>query len=469
MAINNLIFIFVFLPVCTGLYYLLKDNFKPLALFVISLLFFAFNSPGFLIIFIILLVANVALGRCINSPKSSKALKTALLVSGIVLDASVLVFYKYIGLILPDTSFAADNSFLSGLLLFPVGLSFFTFKEISYLCDVYTGKIKLGNDATKDILYISFFPQLQSGPISRYSDMEFERSISLVSEGVYRFLTGFCKKVLIADVLSKVTNEIFNADISVISAPYAWLGAICWSLELYYDFSGYSDMAIGISNIFGYKCPENFSYPYTTDSISKFWRKWHITLGSWFRDYIYIPMGGSRCNNKWRVYVNLLVVWLVTGFWHGISLNFFLWGIGYFVLISFEKLTGLPDRFKHTFAKIIYRIFVLFCIILLWVVFRCSDMSTCGEYIFHMLSPSAGNPEYDIRFAYLLKSYGIFIVSGIALSTPIIPFISRKADNCKPLRIIKTIISPVVIFSLFILALSFVSSGINNPFAYANF
>ena len=228
-------------------------------------------------------------------------------------------------------------------------------------------------------------------------------------------------------------------------------------------------MAIGVSNMFGYECGENFIYPYTTDSVSRFWRKWHISLGLWFRDYIYIPLGGSRCPNKLRICFNLLVVWLLTGLWHGTTLNFVVWGLLYFLLIAFEKLTGLPDKFRTKVGKGLYRVFTLVFIAVLWVIFRCRDIVSAFEFIKHMFVPAQGVPEMNIRAAYLLRYYGLFLVLAVLFCTPVIPWLSRKADEHKWSASVKNVLTPILVFALFVVAVSFVVNGINDPFAYANF
>lgn len=467
MYINSIVFIFLFLPLSAGVYYLLKDKYKQAALLLLSLLFYTLNSLSFLPVLFALMAMDIILGMKMSSGKAGRKSRVIMLVSGITVNTAVLVLYKFIGEF--SAGIPSDNFFLSGLLTFPIGLSFFVFKGISYLSDVYTGKIVPDRELTGDLLYLSFFPQIQSGPISRRSDMVFKgNSIITVSEGIYRFMTGFCKKVLLADILALASNAVFDADTSMISPFCAWLAAICWSLELYYDFSGYSDMAIGVTKIFGYDCPENFEYPYTTDSVSGFWRKWHITLGAWFRDYVYIPLGGSRCS-KARCCFNLLAVWLLTGFWHGTSLNFIVWGLGHFVLILFEKLTGLPKRIRSRFGKAIYRVVVLLEINFLWVIFRCRDLKQGLGFIASMVFPGQYSQMWDKRALYILQNNKLFIIAGILLCIPIVPFINKLCEKHKALGTTVAVIRPVLIFTLFVLSLSFVVSGINNPFAYANF
>lgn len=452
MSITSTIFLFCFLPIALVLYYIVGKRVKEYVLLFVSLFFYACGSAEFLVVFLIAVSLTVCLGRLLFALDDSKVLyRRLILTAGILLNASLLVFCKY------STRFD----------LLPLGLSFFTFKAISYLADIY--KIVISDmPVVHDALYLSFFGQIQAGPLSRYEEMKYDASFNKFSEGVFRFFIGFAKKILLADTLSKISTEIFSAGADSLTLSYAWLGAIAYSLELFFDFAGYSDMAIGLTKMFGYDCRENFIYPYMTESVSKFWRRWHITLSEWFRDYVYIPLGGSRTSRKWQVYFNLLVVWVLTGIWHGTSGNFILWGLGYFVLISFERLTGLPNKFKSRFGKIIYRVFSLIFIIIEWVMFRSSGISAGIQYIKHMIVPTA-NSLSDFRALFIIKEYGIFLAVSILLCFPIYPMLEKNFEDGSKKELLFNAISLVIVFVCFIMALSFVISGQNNPFAYANF
>lgn len=269
-------------------------------------------------------------------------------------------------------------------------------------------------------------------------------------------------------MLSNITTEVFKASLDNVSTSYLWLGSICYSLQLYYDFAGYSDMAIGISEMFGYGCIENFNYPYMTESVSKFWRRWHISLSEWFRDYIYIPLGGSRTTQKWRVYFNLFVVWLLTGIWHGANWTFIVWGLDYFVLIAFERMTKLPDRISSTIGKLIYRVFTLMFVNFQWVLFNSVDINTGFRFIKHMLVYQS-NDISSIRALFLMKDYLFFIIIAVVLCFPIVPWMRKKVSDNKHKLMVFEIVEYSVIVVAFVLALSFVVAGQNNPFAYANF
>lgn len=325
-------------------------------------------------------------------------------------------------------------------------------------------------DLAQSVMYLSFFGQVQSGPISRYElfDSEKYSPKSNLHDGIVRFMIGFSKKVILADVLSNVTIEVFDRTYAV-SPSLVWLGAICYSLQLFYDFSGYSDMAIGIGNMLGYECPENFVYPYMTKSVAEFWRRWHISLGSWFRDYVYIPMGGSRVG-KWRLYFNLLTVWILTGIWHGAGWNFIIWGFGYFVLIAFEKTMKLPERLPNCWWKWGYRILTLLFINFQWVLFRCDGMAKGILYIKTMF----GFVQEDVfipstRAAFLLKDYVFFIIIALIFSIPVVKFLENLCKKNVKSAVIYEILSSIFIVTAFIVALSFIVSGQNSPFLYGNF
>lgn len=472
MSFTSTDFLFLFLPVSLLAYYLAGKRIREYVLVIISMIFYAYASADFILLLMFSIIVNVLLGR--NMRKFSSKDKKAALIIGIIFNAAILIYYKYANFALSTFAKITHMDVKLLNLLMPLGVSFFTFKSISYLIDVYHETADLSKSPIHDVLYLSFFGQIISGPLSRYNDMDNQEIIAKsgserfnhFSEGVYRFIIGFNKKVLIADVLSNITNEIFSTPIENLATSLAWLGSICYSMQLFFDFAGYSDMAIGLSKMFGYDCEENFIYPYMTESVSKFWRRWHISLSSWFRDYIYIPMGGSR-TKKQRIYINLLVVWLLTGFWHGASWNFVVWGLGYFVLIAFERLTKLPEKIKSKPGKIVYRVFTLLFINFEWVIFRLERISNGFGYIKRMLIVSS-TPFVNERFLFLLKDYFVFVLFAILLCFPVIPFLEKKSDS-KVYKNVFGFISIAVNLMLFIWAISFIIGGQNHPFAYADF
>lgn len=465
-----------FLPVTLAVYYFSRDSIKEYVLLAFSFLFYACGSLEFLLLFSVSAIITVCLGRAIASYRERKGLARFLLLIGIIWNVAMLCYYKYLDFGLSIVSQVTHTDITLRHLALPMGISFFTFKAISYLADVYTGKAILAENPAHDVLYLSFFAQIQSGPLSRYNEMgkrlwDGEKGGNAkfhhFSNGVYRFLVGLNKKVILANVLANITTEVFAAEAGSVSTLYLWLGSICYTMQLFFDFAGYSDMAIGLSEMFGYGCMENFNYPYMTESVAKFWRRWHISLSSWFRDYIYIPLGGSRCK-KWRVYLNLLVVWTLTGIWHGAAWNFILWGVGYFVLIAFEKATGLPDRLRSKVGKFIYRVFTLLFVNFQWVMFNSTSLRSGASFIKHMMIYTP-NALADKRALFLMKDNWFFILSAMLLCFPIVPWIEKKLENRKKaLGVFQVIIGIIVALSA-VWALSFIISGQNNPFAYANF
>jgi alginate O-acetyltransferase complex protein AlgI len=296
-----------------------NDNLKEYVLLGFSLLFYAVGSLNFILLFVIVILFTICTGRMMNKVKKPY-MRKLLLLPGIAVPMITLIYFKYHGFMISTLFGSQDDSGVMQSVLIPLGISFFTFKIISYLCDIYRGNAVLHANPIHDALYLSIFTQIQSGPLTRYPDFQLlEQSnepkfrFDNFSDGVFRFLIGFNKKILLADTLAKITAEVFATPVTDYSISYAWLGSICFSLQIYYDFSAYSDMAIGLTKMFGFKCAENFHFPYMTESVTKFWRRWHISLSQWFRDYVYIPLGGSRSKQKIRVYFNLLIVWILTG------------------------------------------------------------------------------------------------------------------------------------------------------------
>ena len=471
MSLTGLLFLFVFLPTALILYYVLPDALKEYLLFALSILFYAIGSPGFAILFLLVILANVLLGRVMQKLTRQPA-RRILLIMGIVLDAGILIYYKYTDFAISTVNSILGSDFGLMRLALPLGISFFTFKAISYLADIYTRKAQLAGNPVHDLVYLSFFGQILSGPLTRYNDMTCQQSgagdrFDLFSEGVTRFLIGFNKKVLLANVLANITNEVFATPVSDYSTLYAWLGSITYSLQLFFDFAGYSDMAIGLSNMFGYNCMENFRYPYMTESVAGFWRRWHISLSEWFRDYIYIPLGGSRAKKKWRVFFNLLVVWVFTGIWHGAMWTFVAWGLGYFVFISFERLTGLPKRLSGP-GKGLYRIVALIFINCQWILFR-SDHILSGLRFIKRLFVYHANSMTDLRILFLFREYAVFLAGAFILCFPLFPWLEKKLLVHEKGHVVYQTLLSIFLLASFIWAVSFVVAGQNNPFAYANF
>ena len=479
MGITDLKFLFIFLPFSLIVYFLSSNKVKGNVLIILNFIFYSIYSVNYIFLFCFEVIITVFLGRRLIKTISTTYRK-ALLAIGISINIGLLAYYKYSGIIYPDIDRVTNASFNLDNFVLPMGISFFTFKAVSYLIDIYKNKIVLTELLSYDILYLSFFGQVQSGPLTRYNEMKndsldtkelsnpsVQERIDLFSEGVYRFLIGFNKKMLLVSVLANISNEVFSTPFDNFSTALAWLGSLSFSLQLYYDFSGYSDMAIGLTKMFGYNCAENFNYPYLTKSISEFWRRWHISLGTWFRDYIYIPLGGSH-NGTWSFIFNLFIVWILTGIWHGSSWNFIVWGLGYFILILIEKLNNIPERISSFFPILIYRLFTLIFINLGWVIFRSNNLESGIQFIQKMFIYKS-NPVPDFRTLYLIKGNFMFIIMAVIFCFPVVTWVSScLVQNSKCITIFDSI-KAIITIALFIWAISFIVAGQNNPFIYANF
>ena len=443
-------------------------------LLVMSLGFYAWGEPRFVPIMIGSIIFNYALAIAIDRLRHMKALSKALLIFCVAGNLGLLVTYKYL-------DFIIDNINLFGLglpaanIVLPLGISFFTFQAMSYVIDVYRGDVPVQKKPHYVGLYISFFPQLIAGPIVRYSTIKEQIENRCVTfeqfgEGVKRFLVGFSKKMLLANNMALIADRAFAMPDAERSVVYAWIGAIAYTFQLLFDFSGYSDMAIGLGKMFGFRFLENFNYPYMSKSISEFWQRWHISLGKWFRDYVYFPLGGSRVKSKARLVINLFVVWTLTGAWHGASWNFILWGALYFVLIVFEKLTGCPKKFKSSFAINLYRAFTLLCIIGGRVLFRAADIKAAVKYGLSMFG-LRGNAIFSADVIVAFREYWVFLIAAALCSTELFVHIRAYLDNSagRNLRIAANALTVGVYVFFFFWAVSFIILGSHNPFIYFNF
>jgi len=381
------------------------------------------------------------------------------------LDFSIKIVNKLFGKELP----------LKGIAL-PIGISFFTFQALSYVIDVYRGTVKVQKNPLYVALYISFFPQLIAGPIVRYSTIESQIlhrdcNLEMISEGAKRFMLGFGKKVILANNLALVVNNTFGCeDFTKANALYLWLGSLCFSLQIYYDFSGYSDMAIGLGKMFGFKFEENFNHPYIAKSVTDFWRRWHISLSQWFRDYVYIPLGGGRC--PWYRHIfNLFIVWMLTGIWHGADYTFIVWGLGYFIILLIEKYFVKPDTKKSIVFKVFWRIITLVSVNILWVMFNSKSLHHGIYYIKGMLGLYGNSFSFNEDIMYDLRQYGCFMVLALLFATPIAKVIGNKVLTIKNEKVKKTInvAMPIIYGLAFLWGVSFLILGAHNPFIYFNF
>ncbi|MGI5892419.1 MAG: MBOAT family O-acyltransferase [Bacillota bacterium] len=469
MLFSSTTFIFCFLPIVMFVYFIILAKapilVKNAFLLASSLFFYAWGEPKFVLVVIASMLFNWLAGVLVNKWRDNRKLTNLIIVLILLFNGGLLFIYKYLTFTLTTISQVTGATFTIPQIVLPIGISFFTFQAISYVLDVRKGIVEVQKNPLYLMLYISLFPHSIAGPIVRYKTIaeqikERKPRFDDLSYGISRFIVGLSKKTLIADNMAIVADKAFALGASDLSMSFAWLGALAFMFQIYFDFSGYSDMAIGLARIFGFRFDENFNYPYIAKSISGFWRRWHISLSSWMRDYIYFPLGGSRVKSHFRLIFNLLMVWMFTGIWHGANWTFLLWGIFYFVFITIEKVTGFEQKMPSIWQHVYTLIVVLFG----WVLFRAADLSQAVSYIQTMLGLS-GNIPIDKYTLFYLKEYGIFYIIGALASLPIIPAIRKKITNIRILNIPLT----VILLSLFIFSVSFIIKGNYNPFIYFKF
>ena len=477
MLFSSNIFIFIFLPMVIFIYYIIlkrSRKYQNIFLCIASLFFYAWGEPRFVLIMILSIFVNWEFGLLIDEHRQSKYIKL-LLAADIAFNIVIIFIFKYLMFTVENINLMFSTEIKMNDIALPIGISFFTFQAISYVVDVYRKKGEAQRNLLNVGLYISFFPQLIAGPIVRYETVAYQityrkESFDDFSYGVVRFITGLGKKVIIANNMAVVADKAFEL-IQIheggqgLTMGMAWIGAIAYTLQIFFDFSGYSDMAIGLGKMFGFHFMENFNYPYVSKSATEFWRRWHISLSTWFRDYVYIPLGGSRVK-KSRHVLNLLIVWLCTGIWHGANWTFIIWGLMYFVLQLFEKTTGLDRDSEHRTVNILKHIYIMFFVVLGWVVFRADDLNMAWEYMKYMFGFNGINGGNSIGLFYL-REYGIFFALGIIFSLPIAPKVSDKIMRKN--NIIISVIYAFMMLGVFLISISYIVKGSYNPFIYFNF
>ena len=469
MVFTSLVFLFLFLPVTLGLYYLVGEKLKNIVLLLASLFFYAWGEPVYILLMIISIIFNYIFG--LNVSKPNKINNNIWLIISVIFNIGLLFVFKYTGFILYNFDKIFKLNINIPYIALPLGISFFTFQALSYVIDIYKKDTEPQTNILDLALYISLFPQLVAGPIVRYQTIneqinKRQHSIEKFGDGVNRFIIGLSKKVLISNPLGEMVDMIFAQPITSMSTLTAWIGVVAYALQLFFDFGGYSDMAIGLGKMFGFDFLENFNYPYISKSVSEFWRRWHISLGSWFRDYVYIPLGGSR-KGLIRTYINLFVVWFLTGFWHGASWTFIMWGLYFGLLIAIEK--AFLEKILSKLWKPISHIYLLFAVSLGWVLFRAESLSYAIKYIMVMLNINSSVLVDNASMAYL-NDKGYLIIIGIILSTPLLKILSQKIKNKKIMEniFVYSIQGICITIILFIITVQLVNSTYN-PFLYFRF
>ncbi len=464
MLFSSIPFLFYFLPCVLILYFISPKQLKNTVLLISSLIFYAWDRPKFALLMIAAIVSGYIFGLLIEKFRG-KPMSKVFLVLSVGSSLAVLGIFKYTDFFISTFNSVSGLAVpLTGIAL-PVGISFYTFQILSYTVDVYRGDVAAQKNPINLAAYVAMFPQLIAGPIVRYSDIEKqlvkrEHNFDATAQGMRRLVIGLAKKILIANALGELC-DVFRAsdDKSVL---FYWLYAIAFTLHIYFDFSGYSDMAIGMGKMFGFDFLENFDYPYISKSVTEFWRRWHMSLGTWFRDYVYIPLGGNRVSKiKW--FRNIFVVWFLTGFWHGAAWNFIVWGLYFAVLLLLEKLWLKKYLDK---SKVFSHIYVMLLVIISFVIFNATDMGEAFRYIGGMFG-FGGVPAYSAEWLYYLRSYAVVIVMAIIGATPLPKKVAAKFSE-KSEKLFN-IVEPVVLVGLLIVMTAYLVDGSFNPFLYFRF
>ena len=463
MLFTSISFLYYFLPLVLIVYFIVPKKYKNLVLLLFSLLFYFYGEPKYILLMLFeILVAYI--GAILIDKYKDKSILILTLFIHIIL----LVIFKYTDFFISNINNIFNTNFKLLNIALPIGISFYTFQIISYVIDVYRGKVKVQKNFLKLATYVSLFPQLIAGPIVRYEVIEDEldnrkHSFENFALGTRRFTIGLAKKVLIANMLGELCTKFDLVDER--SIVFYWIFAISYMLQIYFDFSAYSDMAIGLGRIFGFHFLENFNYPYISKSITEFWRRWHISLGSWFRDYVYIPLGGNRVS-KIKFLRNILIVWLLTGIWHGASWNFIIWGLLFGILLIIEKLW--LNKILDKLPNIIKRIYVLFIVMISFIIFNANTMNTAWHNIIGLFGINK-EPFINTYTIYYIKSYLPILIVAIIASIPICKNIIEKLKKNNLINNIINILEPFYIIILLLLVTAYLIDSSYNPFLYFRF
>ena len=465
MLFTSISFLYYFLPALIIIYFITPKKYKNIILLIASLLFYFYGEPKYVFLMIaeiiIAYIGAILIDKYKNQSKN-------ILITTLFIHVFLLIIFKYTDFIIQTINDISNANIKLLNIALPIGISFYTFQIISYIIDVYNGKVNVQKNIIKLATYVSLFPQLVAGPIVRYQTVEKElddrvHSFNNFAYGIRRFTIGLAKKVLIANALGELCSKAFLADEKTI--VFFWIFGISYMLQLYFDFSAYSDMAIGLGRIFGFHFPENFNYPYISKSITEFWRRWHISLSTWFKDYVYIPLGGNR-EGKYKQIRNILIVWLLTGIWHGANWTFLIWGLLFGIILIIEKL--FLNKFMEKLPSFIRRIYVLFIVMILFIIFNSDNMSvalTNIKGLFGMNEEAFVN-DYTLHY---LKSYLPVLIIALLGSTPFIKILIDKLRKNKYVNNIINILEPILIVVILVVVTSYLIDNSYNPFLYFRF
>lgn len=463
MVFASITFLYYFLPMFLILYFVVPKKYKNIVLLIFSFIFYFYGEPKYILLMLIEVLFSYFMTLSLENNKSKRLL-------GIIISFHIflLCVFKYFNFIITNINsiFGGNISLLN--IVLPIGISFYTFQIISYEVDVYRGKVKASKSLIDYMTYVFLFPQLIAGPIVRYETISKElksRKVTLedFSYGVNRFIIGLFKKVVIANNIGELCNILNNS--SEVSVLLYWVLGISFMLQIYFDFSGYSDIAIGIGRMIGFKFPENFNYPYIANSVTDFWRRWHMTLSSWFRDYVYIPLGGNRVSTLKHIR-NILVVWMLTGLWHGASWNFIIWGIYFGVILIIEKYC--LNKVLEKLPRVIRNIYAMFIVMISFIIFSSDDISSALVAIKGLFSFSSLKFSNDF-IIYYIRSYGIILIGGLMLCTPLIKNVINKLRENKILNYIINIFEVIILVLVLVIITSMLIDSSYNPFLYFRF
>lgn len=467
MLFSSISFIYYFLPFVLILYFIVPKKIKNLVLFISSMVFYFYGEAMYTFIMLGAIFITYISGLLMAKFENTKYKKIFCIFS-IISSLGLLVLFKYIDFFIVNINNLFGLNIVLLKLIMPIGISFYVFQLISYIIDIYKGTAKVQKSFLKLATYVSLFPQLIAGPIVRYETIEKEleernSTIEDISYGIFRFIIGLSKKILIANILGELCNKFFETTEK--SIVFYWIYGISYSLQIYFDFSAYSDMAIGLGRIFGFHFLENFNYPYISKSITEFWRRWHISLGSWFRDYVYIPLGGNR-KGKVKLLRNIFIVWFLTGFWHGANWNFIVWGLIFGIILTIEKL--FLNNIIKKLPSILQRVYVLFIVMISFIIF---DSENIRQAIFNIIGLFGANGENFINqeTIYYLKSYCIVLIIAIIGATPTVKIVIEKLKLNRQISKVINLFEPLVLMALLIIITAYLVDNSYNPFLYFRF
>ena len=465
MLFTSISFLYYFLPALIIIYFITPKKYKNIILLIASLLFYFYGEPKYVFLMIaeiiIAYIGAILIDKYKNQSKN-------ILITTLFIHVFLLIIFKYTDFIIQTINDISNANIKLLNIALPIGISFYTFQIISYIIDVYNGKVNVQKNIIKLATYVSLFPQLVAGPIVRYQTVEKEldnrvHSFNNFAYGIRRFSVGLAKKVLIANALGELCSKAFLADEKTVF--FFWIFGISYMLQLYFDFSAYSDMAIGLGRIFGFHFPENFNYPYISKSITEFWRRWHISLSTWFKDYVYIPLGGNR-EGKYKQIRNILIVWLLTGIWHGANWTFLIWGLLFGIILIIEKIW--LNKFMEKLPSFIRRIYVLFIVMILFIIFNSDNMSVALTNIKGLFGMNGEAFVNDYTLHYL-KSYLPVLIIALLGSTPFIKILIDKLRKNKYVNNIINILEPILIVVILVVVTSYLIDNSYNPFLYFRF